>query len=565
MSKFELPKTFEGLDDAAITTHLDAALAESAELSKLAADEMDDAQLERAEYLVDSIDAIRAEQGTRSTAAAERLQRVEAAKTRLDAAATTPDEPAGDEDPADPADPAVDAAVDEVVIPDDASSITEGAAVVASAKKGVASQVAAKAPAVKGKVAAPTQVAKAFANADVSGFATGAELNGIDDLTQAMIARFGGMPKGKGKGKVSNRFGVAKIKRASNPAFEITRGDQYGNMARIINAAKEFSLDSDNALVAAGGWCAPSETAYKLTTLGGVSNLLQLPEVSIVHGGLSFTRGIDPAAIYTDSGFLQTETEAEAGTEKNFIDVECPEFQEVRLDAIGFGIRAGILTEAGWPELVAEYIREVQKAHAYKVNAYKVGKIVTAAGAAINATELGSILVDTLSQLELQALRLRYKYRLPESEVIEGFAPLWAKGVFRQDIAFQEGKDVKAITDAEIEGWLAVRKIRLQWIFGYQDLAATGTTYPATLDIILYPKGTYVVGTTDVISLDAVYDTASLAVNTYTAAFFEEGVMLFSPSGNGVKVQLTLASSGAVGRHGAADITNLTAQLPIPA
>lgn len=551
-TKFELPADITALDADALAALLTAGLTESKDFESLA-DDASDEQIERAEYVVDGIAAIRAQQGVLAQAAEARAERVAATKNKLAAVAEEPSTEVETEPEAE--EPVVDEPI--VEVPDDASELVGAEAVTASAK-GVASAVASKAAPAKPKALQQFR-ATASASADIKGFATGAEMLTIDEMTEAMIARFAGFPKGKTGKNVTNRFGVAAIKRGAPEELTLTRGDKYANMAKIQGAAKSYDFDDKGAIVAAGGWCAPSETAYTLTTLGGVSNLLQLPEVTVQHGGISFTRGIDPAAIYTDSGFLQTEAQAEAGTEKNFIDVECPEFEEVRLDAIGFGIRAGILTESGWPELVREYILEVQKAHAYKVNAYKIGKIVTAAGGAINATELGSMLVDSLSQLEMQAVRLRYKYHLPETEMIEGFAPIWAKAVFRQDLAYQEGKDTKAVTDAELTAWLAVRKIRLQWVFGYQDLAATGVTWPATLDIILYPKGTFVVGTTDVISLDAVYDTASLAINTYTAAFFEEGVMVFSPTGNAVKVQLTLASSGVHGRSGADDITNLVA------
>ena len=42
----------------------------------------------------------------------------------------------------------------------------------------------------------------------------------------------------------------------------------------------------------------------------------------------------------------------------------------------------------------------------------------------------------------------------------------------------------------------------------------------------MYPAGTFVMLTTDVIRLDAIYDSVGLSTNTYTAIFVEEGIAL---------------------------------------
>lgn len=41
----------------------------------------------------------------------------------------------------------------------------------------------------------------------------------------------------------------------------------------------------------------------------------------------------------------------------------------------------------------------------------------------------------------------------------------------------------------------------------------------------MYPAGTWVKGSLDVISLDAVYDSPNLEANQYTALFVEEGIL----------------------------------------
>jgi hypothetical protein len=54
-------------------------------------------------------------------------------------------------------------------------------------------------------------------------------------------------------------------------------------------------------------------------------------------------------------------------------------------------------------------------------------------------------------------------------------------------------------------------------------------------------------GTTDVINLSSVYDAASLAVNTYTGLFFEEGLLVAKMCNEAMLVTLAMSSSGRTG------------------
>jgi hypothetical protein len=538
------------------------ALARQKELASIAADKISDDELAELEAVNEGIGQINAKQGERDAAAAERIQRIEAAQA---AAAAAKEEPAEPETPAEPVEPAAPETPTEepIVVPDDASTLIEENETVtasAAAKKSVAQTVAPHAPEVEAPPATSRPTATIIASGEGTGFAMGSELKGMEQVVDAFISRTKGMPKRKGAPGTFAKHGVASFSKNTPSDLMLVRGEQEQNFAKIQQAALDQA--DGGALVAAGGWCAPSETIYDIPTLETVSGIASFPEVGITHGGISFTKGPDFAQIYADSGFLQTEAQAEAGEPKNFIDVECPGFTEVRLDAIGYGVRAGILTNSAWPELVRRYIEGVLVAHAHKVNGAKISRVYNMAlaaspgGAAITAGALGAALPDALDALEMQAVRLRYKFRLGESARIEGVAPIWFMSVLRRDLSYQLGLETKAITDAQVTSWLTARNIYLQWVYDFQDLPATGTTWPTSVDVVLYPTGSYVVGTSDVISLDVVHDTASLTENTFTAAFFEEALMVFNPKANGVVSRIPLT---AYGRSGAMDITNLVA------
>jgi hypothetical protein len=315
----------------------------------------------------------------------------------------------------------------------------------------------------------------------------------------------------------------------------------------VIMAAANERNTPKGGLIASGGWCAPSETMYgNFLTLETVSGLLSIPEVAANRGGINFTKGPDYATIAAAWGFMQTEAQAEAGTTKTCYDITCPPFTEVRLDAIGFCVKAGVLTEAAYPELIDRVLQIGQVAHAHKVNASVISRISTYIGAAVDHAEIGATTSDVLDALMLQAIRLRYTYAMAPEATIEAVAPFWLKEVLRSDLSRRTGVDMLGITDAQIQNWLSVRGIAIQWVYDYQNLdstsTATWTRLPQTVEVMLYPAGSYVKLTTDVIDLDTIYDSVELATNTFTAAFFEEGLAVANTGASGVKVSIDVSS-----------------------
>lgn len=559
--KFKMPSAEElaKLSDKEIADLLVAALAEYDELKAISDDDITDEQIDDLEAVGAAVEAIRAVEDTRIEATEARAARIKAAKDKV-----VDEEPEGEEgDEADAEAPTNDElpAADEEV-PDDASEITEPAEVTASATKSVVRRAARSSrpvrrdPEGERKSARELNVASMVASADIDGFSVGQSLDTLDAVAMAFDARFRGMPQSRVTEAVTRKYGVAQIRKKTDVATHITR-KMSGEQATAAIEAAALNMDRfDDGIVAAGGWCAPSTTVYNLPGLETISGILSMPEVTIEHGGISFTKGPDYATVYadSDSGFIQTETQAEAGTTKPLYDVECPDFSEVRLDAIGFGLRAGILTNAAWPELIKRYEQILITAHAHKVNASKIARIVTLLGSAVTAGAVGAATTDSLDALNMQATRLRYKYSLAPTAKIEGFAPLWLLEVFRADLSRQNGVDKIAVTDQQIISYFAVRNISLQFVYDFQNLAATGTTWPTTAQVALYTPGAFVAGTADVISLSAIYDTASLIVNTYTGMFMEEGISVFNPVGSGVLVTLNTAAIELDGRTGAANL-----------
>jgi hypothetical protein len=355
----------------------------------------------------------------------------------------------------------------------------------------------------------------------------------------------------------AQQHGVARLKRPTGE-FALEKGmDIEQQFETIMAAAKESSIPGGKGLVAAGGWCAPSEQIWGFCELETTEGLLSVPEVVAKRGGISFTRGPQFGDLFADPdfGFIQTEAQAIAGTEKPFYAVECPPWEEVRLDAIGFGITAPILTNAAYPELVRRVLNLAGVGHARRLNASTIARIAALITNTVNWAEIGgtngSATSDALDAAEFVTNRIRQQFSMSPSATVEGIAPWWMRSVFRGDLSRRLGVEMLAVSDADIDRFFAVRGVAFQYVYDYQMLtsASTGTwtRYPTSVEFMLYPAGSYVRLTNDVINLDAVYDHDLLSGNEYTAAFFEEGIAVANTCGGGYKVTVDLNMKGSTG------------------
>lgn len=571
--KYEKPESFDALTAEQVAELRDLASAEIDELVAIEGD-LTNEQLDRAEALMADRKALEARQEAIDAEAQARADRT--AKLREQAAAK-PEEPAGDEPkPADEKPEDAPEAAAEVV--EQPAEVVEAPAepepVLASGQQRptVAAAAAAKgAPAFIKKetpVSGVTNTIVAAANLD--GFEADSQLDGLSGLAEAFLSRSGNRPSMEGvKPGVYNlspnatRHGVARINRKGTKN-EVSRDMSLEAQFAAIMAAGDESQLEKNSVIAAGGWCAPSETIYSLFSYHTNAGMLDLPEVTAARGGIQFTKGPDFMQIFgdADAGFIQTEAQAEAGEVKPCYALDCPPFEEVRLDAVGFCATAPLLTNAAYPELVRQVLDMLGTAHARRKSKYSIDKILASIGSAgtrvfapVGGNGNQSGVADVLGGLELNALIMRQALAMDPNATIEGFAPYWARPAFRHELSRRLGlTDPFRITDADVDGWLALRNIRLQYVYDYQMLTPTttggttgGISWPTDLDITIYPAGAYTRLTNDVIKLDAVYDHDLLTQNTMTAAFMEEGLAIANTRGFGRILKFKLNYEGAAG------------------
>ncbi|ORL34973.1 major capsid protein [Prescottella equi] len=530
------------------------------------------------EALADVIDGIAVEQGRRDQAAAEHQDRLASLAERVKAAtgAETSSDEDGDGGDADATGASGEADAGDGGASADAGAADTGAtdasaapveAVAASANRPVRRVRLADLP--RKKIRTIRDQVAVLAAADVAGFAAGQRIVDTGQLARAANARMGAFPTGAPN--VMMRAGIAQI----HIPFQDDLVADGTRDQEVIDHAADTSRLKGGSLVAAGGWCSPSETLFEL---GGIladanAGLVDVAEVQAKRGGLRFTEGPDYTAIYNATGFMQTEAQAiagdgftkptgetVAGTEKPFYRVPCPEFAEKRAETAGLGIVAGILQNDAYPEMTAEVVEHALIAHAHKVNARTIKRMVDESGAAISLSLGASASTSVLNALDIQIVDYRYLNRAPESLTLEVKAPMWLKAVFRADLAQRSGltpDEGYKISDQQIDSWFAARNAKAQWVYDWQD-AFTGiangfggasaiTSWPDTVDLLIYAAGTFVRARGEVINLEGIYDSTNLKANDFHRLFVEEKLLVIKRRWKARLLRVPLALNGATG------------------
>lgn len=605
--KFQMPETLDGLSLSEISELASKALAEANELNAIPDDKITAEQSAELIELVGYADILGAREIELQDEEQARIDKLAAARASLQARNDDGGDAGDDEgDEGDDEGNADDADGDEGGDEDADAKVEERELVTASAgapKRGrfsakVARQDKTPAPDPEAeKVADKEKSLSIIAAANVPGVvATGDELPDLDALAKAFVGRgksFVGGARGARSGQktllkpgrhglspAAQRFGVAQLHKPENP-FTIGEKDSIEAQYDMIKQVSSERRLSGGSLVASLGWCAPSERIWGFLELEKTEALLSIPEMVSRRGGIEWTRGpqLGDLLTETDLGWIYTEAEVESGEEtKPCFVIECPDWDELRLDATGFCIKAGLLTASAYPELIRRYLGLGLTVHARRLNALTINRISTQIGAATTFAAVGatpSATSDLLAAIELNVMRLRFMYSLGVNDTVEGVFPLWVQAIVRSDLSRRTGVDLINVSNSMIQGWFRDRGVLAQFVYDYQNLnsgaantaggTAGWTRYPDAVEFMLYPAGSFVRLGTDVIDLDTVYDSDNLSQNMYTAAFFEEGFAVANMGASGVKVRVALPNLfGSTGFPAVGAGEGVTIPVPVP-
>jgi len=403
------------------------------------------------------------------------------------------------------------------------------------------------------------------ASADIPGFATGGKLENMEALIAAMTSRAKALPVTKSR--VPTFYPVAALQRQFRTVMDdnTSPADVQELMREVANPA---------ALVASGGWCSPSEIKYDFYEIVGTDGLLDLPTIGIRRGGIrwpispSFKDLSDVTCLWawneTQDIAALTGT-SQSGT-KTCCHVPCASYCEKRLQCEGLCVTAGNLATSAWPESIANYLRLVNAGHVHRINAAVIAQMAAANN---DATCTGSITVSVcptgtgltvpvLDAIEMQAIDYRTRYAMNSWEVLEVVLPDWILGGIRADLAKRVygSPDFNfQISNAQIANWFNIRSVRVQFVQDWQ-VRATGfpgrgtvemTTWPTTVQFLIYAAGTWVRGNGMSLDLGVVRDSTLNATNDHTAAWMEECFLVARFGHESRLVTVPICPNGTVG------------------
>lgn len=313
------------------------------------------------------------------------------------------------------------------------------------------------------------------------------------------------------------------------------------------------------SLTAAGGWCAPSEQLYDFCAVPLATDLLVMPEVNISNrGGIRWPNEPDLSSIFDSFEFFFTEPELEAlpAPIKHCVEIPCPdEFTEIRLNAVGYCIEAGILQTQAWPELIQWFMESITQEHFRALSRRSILDMVSGSTPiSVTTASLGvSATSSVLNTLELMAINLRLNKGYARAYPVEVVAPNWLHAIIRADLAQMEGIDTKSVSDAQIDSWFAARGIRPQFVADWQTREAgmpgnLGTLqWPGSVSVLMYPAGTWFRNLTPVIEFGVQYPRELLQINRYSRFFTEDAYAVGKRCDESLVVTMPTCVNGGYG------------------
>ncbi|MFB8402204.1 major capsid protein [Streptomyces sp. NPDC055912] len=538
MDPFEFPEDITTLNDDELSDVLmDAVAAFDARSTSSVVTPRD---LEQLRTLAAGIESIRTEQGARVEAATQAAAEIDALAAQV-RGGTPEAEPSAEPEPVEPpaADPAPEAAAEPEPVTASATVVTRPALDLSGVRR--------RQPRVLPPPPAPgTHITAAV---DVPGYTPGSDLN-FDDVVRGINSRATALKTAGG--------GVGQVISYRHPYPQetiVTDSSSAPEGTTVAMTASAQSRLPKGDLVASGGWCAPSETLYELTDTACPDMLWDAPEIQLSRGGLRFYK---PLSLDVSSmTFVHTEADDIAGNEKPCFRIPCPTPTEVRCDAVGVCLEAGILTARHFPELIGWYLRNSMVAHEMRLRTVLFGRALASATPVVMPATMGA-LSAVFGAVALQAADMVERHSLCETTALEVVFPWWSKNLFLADLARRNGVAVDEVTTADLQALFTPLGVRIQWARGLApavptDIGATtpATDWPATLQFLIYPAGSLVIGRGEEVNLGVIHDSTKFQTNDFTALFAEECVALVNRSVDTRRVTVPVCPTGATGAQAA--------------
>lgn len=538
MADFEIPEDVTALSDDELNEALEGAV--EAFDAKSQSTSVTSKDLESLRSLATAVDTIRTEQAARREAAEQAAAEIDALAAQVRGGDDEPEadsEPEGDGD----ATASADAEPEPEPEPEPAPAKT-ASAVVARPALNLAG-VRRRQPRVLPEAPPPTT--SITAAVDVPGYAPGAPLD-FSDITAGIISRANALKTAGG--------GVGQVISYRHPYTHdliVTDSSSAPEGTTVaINAANQRRLPQGD-LIASGGWCAPSETIYDIVDVACPDMLWDAPEIQLARGGLRYykTPSLDVGAMT----WIHTEADDISGATKPCFKIPCPDPVEMRCDAVGVCLEAGILTQRHFPELVSWYLRNAMVAHEIRIRQALFQQAVAIATPVVVPETMGA-LSAVFAAVALQAADMIERHSLCEGTALEVVFPWWSRNLFLADLARRNGVTIDQVSAQQVQDLFTPLGVMIQWARGIGPAVPTdiggptpAANWPDALNFLIYPAGQLQIGRGEEVNLGVVHDSTKFSTNDYTALFAEECVGLVDRSVDTRIVTVPVCPSGESG------------------
>lgn len=421
----------------------------------------------------------------------------------------TPEQPAEAPAPAEPSASAEAPATPEVVAASAAETPTENneeeTAMAASA-------VDLQNPEKEALVASATTAV--VAAADVKGFTAGSAFKDADDVANAMITKMGTLRRAHGGD--GEQHSVATIVASFPDDRLLVGGDVEGNAKKIE------AVTGEQAIVAAGGYCAPLQVRYDIFGIGSTARPVRdaLAHFGTTRGGIRYVAPPVLADFGAATGVWTAANDANPTnpTTKVKLIAECAEELTAVADAVTLQIQFGNFMARAFPELVTRNNELGLIQHARLAETTLLAKMETLSTAVTSGVKLG-VARDFLLAIGKAAAAYRNRHRVSRTTPLRVVAPDWVLDAMREDLAQGlPGDDNLAYADGVISSFLAARNVRVSWhmdgLFAAQAPGAL-VDFPSSFKWFIFAEGTFLFLDGGTLDLGIVRDSTLVGTNDY--------------------------------------------------
>lgn len=372
------------------------------------------------------------------------------------------------------------------------------------------------------------------AAADTPGFAAGQEIADAGELARAVVRRLDGVRRSAGGD--GDQVIVASVQHE----WPVER--QLGEDNLALNMQRIDAVSSQEAIVAAGGLCAPLENLYDVPTIGVVARPVRdaLVGYQAARGGIQYRVPpqlpalVGSASVWTMQNDIDAATAGAPDPVKPCLDVVCPGVDTATVEAVTSCLTFRNIAARFDPEMVAANVRLANVAHARLAENTLLTKLIAESKTLTYAKKLG-VVRDTLGLVDHLAAYHRNRYRLDGTIQLRYLAPRWLLDMMLLDMAratHNSEMEYFAVQEARILGWFQRRGITPVFHLDgtaaetgppalaaqfYATVAANAAVpeFPDTASVHLWTEGEFLFLDGGSLDIGVVRDSALVQTNAY--------------------------------------------------